>query len=88
MHMQRQHRQCEANDQECDRDHAHDREHGGHRMAVSNRHAHGAVPVFRVFDHVGCARAFGSNRIRPFRGGPRGRRVYGLILKHGRIYRG
>ena len=68
MHMQRQHRQREADDQKSDRDDAHDRQHGGHRTAVSDRRAHGAAPCSTFLVTADCARAFGLNRIRSFRG--------------------
>ena len=87
MHMQRQHWQRETNDQESDRDHAHDREQRGHRMAVSNGRAQPGAALCSAFLITvdALARSRGTAFVRF--AATRGRRVYRLILKHGHIYR-
>jgi hypothetical protein len=86
MHMQRQHRQRDADDQKSDQDDAHDRQQCRDRTAVRGRVV-SAPRMFHTLGYSDCARPFGLNLIRSVRGIALARRLYRLILKHEHNYR-
>ena len=87
MNMQRQHRRREADDQEGDRDNAHNREQRDHRSIARTSRTHYGAVALPVLALAGCGRAFLRRCTRSFRESGDGGGVYGLMVEHAPMYR-
>jgi hypothetical protein len=81
MHMQRQHRQRETNDQKGDRDNAHDRKQRGHRTALRSTRTHNGAVAFLFLDLSRCGARFQPSSGRLFRGNRDDGGVYGQVIE-------